>query len=281
MFLLNHQYSEHSLRWPKLKGEDATRATLLRAAAERVGCDAASVLAEIQETWDVEYDDYPRRGRRGWSEWSGPDPDDVDALGSLIDSTIEIHPVDGRMVGGKAVAGTELASATPNVDLDPYDTEYTDHDPTEIERRSAMVTALLRFWPESVRHGEQRTLMTGALELAGRLGDADLAARLLDPFVIEALTPTDGPALAAAVEQHGRSWLEARLASWMNQRRNTRSDGLPARPGWTEALPSLCAHLLTHTDDDRAAPDAQRKTATLIVTGSRIGCAPRSKPRTG
>lgn len=126
VFLLDHQYSEHSLRWNQLKGQDATRAAVLRDAADTAGCEVALALAEIRETWDVDYVEY-RRGRGGWSSWNddGPDPDDVEALGSLIDSDIEIRPAEGRPVGSHHVDETELAVATPSVELKPYDTEYT------------------------------------------------------------------------------------------------------------------------------------------------------------
>ena len=126
VFLLDHQYSEHSLRWTQLKGEDASRSAVLRETANGADCDVALALTEIRETWDVEYVEY-RRGRRGRSSWDddGPDPDDVDALGSLIDSDIEIRPVEGRSVGARRVADAELASVTPTVEVEPYDTEYT------------------------------------------------------------------------------------------------------------------------------------------------------------
>ena len=315
VFLLDHQYS---LRWPQLKGDDATRAAALRNAADQVGCAVALALAEIQETWDVEYEDYsPRGGRRGWSERSGPDPADVDALGSLIDSTIEIRPVDRRPIGGRHVADAELATATPNVDLEPYDTEYTGNmgnygntmdrwyrraavvvwpqsrafalrargdpagaldellaaeqaKPADIEQRAEMVAALLRFWPEGVRSNDQRTLLPSALALAVRLDDTDLAARLLDSFVLKALVPTDGRSVVAAVDLYGSSWLQGRLASWMNQRWHGSSDGLPTRSEWVEALPTFCDRLLAggDGDNDGASAEVKRATATIIVTAA-------------
>jgi hypothetical protein len=81
VFLLDHQYSEHSLRWELLKGEDATRARMLRDAAALADCEVALAHAEVHETWDIDYDYGPRRGWREWSSWDdGPDPDDTDAL---------------------------------------------------------------------------------------------------------------------------------------------------------------------------------------------------------
>lgn len=126
VFLLDHQYSEHSLRWPQLKGEDATRARTLRDAAALADCEVALAHAEVHETWDIDYDAAPRRGRHGWSRWDdGPDPDDTGALSDLIDASVEIRPVEGRSVGGRQVADAELATATPSIELEPYDTEYT------------------------------------------------------------------------------------------------------------------------------------------------------------
>jgi hypothetical protein len=130
VFLLDHQYSEHSLRWPQLKGADTARAAVLRAAADQTDCDVALALAEIQETWDCEYVGPSRRGRRGWSRWDDEeeeDPDDAYELADLVDSNVEIRAVEGRTVGGPHVARGELATSTPNIDLTPYDTEFTGY----------------------------------------------------------------------------------------------------------------------------------------------------------
>src|SRR5207237_8982482 len=44
--------TQRGLNWNRLKGADAGRAALLRAAAERAGCQAVLALAEVKETWD-------------------------------------------------------------------------------------------------------------------------------------------------------------------------------------------------------------------------------------
>ena len=59
VYLLDHEYTERGLSWDKLKGADAERAALLRAAADKADCEAVLALAEIKETWDTE----PGRGR--------------------------------------------------------------------------------------------------------------------------------------------------------------------------------------------------------------------------
>ena len=67
VFLLDHEYTQRGLSWHRLKGADAERADLVRAAAERAGCESVLALAEVKETWDAlpagenqwdYYDDY-------------------------------------------------------------------------------------------------------------------------------------------------------------------------------------------------------------------------------
>src|ERR1022692_1786590 len=53
VFLLDHEYTQRGLSWNRLKGADAERAALLRAAAERAGCEAVLALSEVKETWDA------------------------------------------------------------------------------------------------------------------------------------------------------------------------------------------------------------------------------------
>lgn len=311
VFLLDHQYSEHSLRWPQLKGEDATRGSVLREAAQQAGCEAALAIAEIRETWDCEYVEYRSRGRRGWSGWDyqGPDPDDVDALGSLIDSDIEIRPVDGRPVGGRHVIDAELATATPTVELEPYDTEYTGNmgnygntmdrwyrraavviwplsrafalrakgdpagaldellaipgeDPAENARLADMARTMLRFWAEGVRGHDQRDLLPRTLTLAERLGDAGLAASLLDQFAIEAVSPTDAAGLLVVVDRYGRSWFEGRLTTWMTQRGYGNRPDLPTRTVWVEGLDTFCGRLL---DDETPVSIDAKDTALALI----------------
>jgi hypothetical protein len=54
VFLLDHEYTQRGLTWHRLKGADAERAALVRAAAEQAACETVVALAEVKETWDVE-----------------------------------------------------------------------------------------------------------------------------------------------------------------------------------------------------------------------------------
>ena len=62
VFLLDHEYTQRGLNWHRLKGADAERARLVRAAADRAGCEAVLALAEVKETWDALPADHARPG---------------------------------------------------------------------------------------------------------------------------------------------------------------------------------------------------------------------------
>lgn len=61
--LLDHEYTEHGLRWNLLKGADRWRVAALRAAAESLGLVVHLALAELHEVWSAqpEEDDFDWR----------------------------------------------------------------------------------------------------------------------------------------------------------------------------------------------------------------------------
>jgi hypothetical protein len=146
VFLLDHQYTERGLAWPRLKGEDAARAAALGTAAQRADCEVALALAEILEHRDCPVDDWGYdgawygggRGRR-WErneddEWyedeplPADDPDDY-ALGDLLDSSITLNRwivAPGRRPETihTRVSDEEACYATATKDLEPYASEY-------------------------------------------------------------------------------------------------------------------------------------------------------------
>ena len=107
VYLLDHEYTARGLSWSRLKGADASRAALLRAAADNAGCDVVLALADIQETWDA-YESGSEYGNWRWQE------DDADEDGSggvraarshrILD---QAHPLDGPggSLGGGHLAG--------------------------------------------------------------------------------------------------------------------------------------------------------------------------------
>lgn len=88
VLLLDHEYTEHGLRWHLLKGPDRERVAALRAAGEPLGLSLHLALAELHQVWTADVDaGYGRRGRRP----AEPQPDE------LIDSTLTLdHWVDAQ-----------------------------------------------------------------------------------------------------------------------------------------------------------------------------------------
>ncbi|GAA0971795.1 hypothetical protein GCM10009555_023620 [Acrocarpospora macrocephala] len=129
-YLLDHEYTARGLSWSRLKGADADRAALLRAAADKAGCDVVLALAEIQETWDAidsdeedyDYDDY-------LEEDSDEADDGQYVLQDLIDSDITLAHWVGPGGGqpeeiSLTLRDAEVAATTPSAGLTPYASEY-------------------------------------------------------------------------------------------------------------------------------------------------------------
>ncbi|MDP9120100.1 MAG: 2OG-Fe(II) oxygenase, partial [Acidobacteriota bacterium] len=150
VYLLDHQYTERGLSWHRLKGEDAARVVLLRAAAERAGCEMVLALAEVHETWSCMEEDWyePFYRRRRWArdEGQGDEEDGKDNEGRAADEPrpggpkgAKLDDLQDRSVtlqawldlsGKKAepivtrVEAEEVCSTTPSSALEPYASEY-------------------------------------------------------------------------------------------------------------------------------------------------------------
>jgi hypothetical protein len=80
VYLLDHEYTQRGLSWNRLKGADAERAALLRAAADQADCEAVLALAEVKETWECypyedQRDDYRDCDEDEDEDDCGDDPD--------------------------------------------------------------------------------------------------------------------------------------------------------------------------------------------------------------
>jgi hypothetical protein len=106
-----------------------------------------------------------------------------------------------------------------------------------------MVSMLLRYWPEGVRRHDPRELLPRTLVLVRHLGDAQSVSRFLEPFMVEAVAPTDARSILALADRYGAGWFERQLSTWMAQRFRSSLPGLPTRAQWVESLPELYAAL--------------------------------------
>ncbi|MGP3921081.1 2OG-Fe(II) oxygenase [Nonomuraea sp. 10N515B] len=202
-YLLDHEYTARGLSWSRLKGSDAARSALLRAAAERADCEVTLALAEIQETWDA-YD--PDEDEDAWyGVHEDEDPDDYEDSGSADDgqyvlqdligtSTTLAHwigPETGRLEDiSLDLSDAEVAATTPTADITPYSSEYEGYMGNygntldRWYRRAALV-----IWPRSQGFASRAEASPEwaldeltAITRAGEIAEAREAARSLESF---------------------------------------------------------------------------------------------------
>ncbi|MFE3450814.1 2OG-Fe(II) oxygenase [Nonomuraea sp. NPDC059194] len=195
-YLLDHEYTARGLSWSRLKGADAARAALLRAAADQAGCEVALALAEIQETWDAfdeneDEDDYYEEEE----EEEEKDEDGQYVVQDLIESSITLShwldPKNGRLEKiSLTIEDAEVTTSTPSADLRPYASEYEGYMGNygntldRWYRRAALV-----IWPRNLSFASRAEVSAlGALnELGEMIHDgaatkARDAAQTLAPF---------------------------------------------------------------------------------------------------
>ena len=138
VYLLDHEYTPRGLNWRRLKGADASRVALLRAAADRAGCESVLALADIKTTHSAFADD-KGYGYRDWydeddeddNEYSGDagDSEREYDVQELIDSEVTLTywtgPEGTRLEETSlSVDGDEVCASTPTGDLAAYSSEY-------------------------------------------------------------------------------------------------------------------------------------------------------------
>ncbi len=137
VYLLDHEYTQHALRWARLKGSDAGRAATVRAAADAAECEVALALVEVHETWSAEEAE-PSRGRgrgRYWEEdededdgYDGDDSPEDYELQELIDSTTSLDcwldESEEATPTSLTISDDEVCATTPTADLAPRESSY-------------------------------------------------------------------------------------------------------------------------------------------------------------
>ncbi|WP_432976517.1 2OG-Fe(II) oxygenase [Dactylosporangium sp. CA-233914] len=195
VYLLDHEYTERGLGWARLKGNDASRAAMVRAAARAADCEVALALAKVHETWSAE--EAGSWGRQEWRDRSGDDDEeDEDAyeLQELIESTTsldcwldesdEVAPIS------LTVSDDEVCATTPTADLSPYDSSYEGYmgnygNTLDRWYRRAAVVVWPRRWDFAVRaESSPRWALDRLADLlrAGDVAEARDAAATLTSF---------------------------------------------------------------------------------------------------
>jgi hypothetical protein len=253
LLLLDHEYTEHGLRWPLLKGEDRPRVAALRAAADALGLVPQLALAEIHQNWTATQQ-YNGRGRYSVGD---PKPDELIEEDMVLDFWVD---ADGSTHKGQPlrVSLADCASFTESHDAFLVNEEYEGYmgnygetldywyrraalvlqsatgaeaarfathpdaalaDAVKLARRpdqhAALAQRLRLALPDLARYAQTkgRSALARYAKLAVAVPGA-LATELCTPFEWQQLLPADAAALAPLSQAHGADWLIALLRTW-------------------------------------------------------------------
>ncbi|GAA2603324.1 2OG-Fe(II) oxygenase [Paractinoplanes durhamensis] len=171
VYFLDHEYTQRALGWDRLKGDDAGRAAVVRAAAQAAGCEATLALAEVQETWSTsEPEQSWSRGRYGGRYWADEDEEEDDFDGGTESGEYELEElIESSMTldcwleeSGEAVptslrvSDKEVCATTPTGDLSPHSSShegYMGNYGNTLDRwyRRAAIVVWPRRWAFAVR----------------------------------------------------------------------------------------------------------------------------------
>lgn len=121
-----------------------------------------------------------------------------------------------------------------------------------------MAASLEPFWEAVAPHEERRGFFEDALRVAEGLHAPALAAFLMRPFRVEAVTPGRARAFAALVERYGADWSRTLLAEGRSSDRLRMRLGRRDRPSWLTSLPHICEAL-------RGADEAGKLAARILL----------------
>lgn len=195
-YLLDHEYSEKSLGWKRLKGADQQRVAALREVADRLDCNVFLTLADVHENWQCEDEEWGYGRRHRFARWdTRADEDGEHELIDLNDTEVGLrHWIDreGRREASMSAAPrmSEICVTRASSDFDPFKSEhegYMGNYGNTVDRwyhRAAVV-----LWPKardfSVRAKLSPTWAVKEIRRqvrAGQIEDARRSANTLRPF---------------------------------------------------------------------------------------------------
>lgn len=122
-----------------------------------------------------------------------------------------------------------------------------------------LASSLSPFWSRVAGSEEGRGFFAKALRVARGLEDPTLAASLLRPFGVEALTAGPAKALATLVGRYGEPWGRDLLAGWSRSDAPRKRVAGRDRLAWLASLPRLADSLCAKDDG------AGKATARLLI----------------
>lgn len=282
VYLLDHSYSEHSLRWPLLKGNDQINALALRAAADELNLVPHLSLAEIHQSWQTDGDeDTPEQielidENMRFSNWFDENgnalpygnfhvsDDEVCSTKKLEDCKPDEIEMEGWMgnYGNTAdywyrraavilwqredqiVFNFKLNTEQALAQLIQL-TECTGH---EEQARSV----LKRIHPLLKKHRYEfkKDFLNFLTKLACYIHDRDLAAILLSKFLLEDFDADLTHNIINCQEIYGADWCIEQLKRWIEQDHIT-SYGHKKEPSLLQNIDDIILNLINHNADTR------------------------------
>ena len=217
VYLLDHEYTPRGLNWRRLKGADASRVALLRAAADKAGCESVLALADIKTTHSAFAADEGYGYRDWYDEYDEDDDEDSDGAGDsereydvqeLIDSEVTLTHwtgPDGTRLEetSLSVDGDEVCASTPTGDLAAYSSEYEGYMGNWGNTLDRWYhRAAVAVWPRDQAFANRAETSPAwaldelaAMASAGDVPGARAAAATLAPFwdsTVRGRTPAEG-----------------------------------------------------------------------------------------
>jgi hypothetical protein len=217
VYLLDHEYTPRGLNWRRLKGADSSRVALLRAAADKAGCESVLALADIRTTHSAFPADegygYRRRGWYDYDEDEGEYYDDASGereydIQEEIDSGVALTHWTGPdgtrpEETSLSVDGDEVCASTPTGDLEPYSSEYEGYMGNWGNTLDRWYhRAAVAVWPRDQAFANRAETSPAwaldelaAMASSGDVAGAGAAAVTLAPFwdsVVRGRTPGEG-----------------------------------------------------------------------------------------
>lgn len=128
---------------------------------------------------------------------------------------------------------------------------------SKVSEARKLAESLLTLWNNATAREQRRGFFDLALGVTEGLDDPQLAARLLHPFRIEALTPRQAPAFAALVRRYGEEWGRSVLSGWAPHSYDSwRPHHGKDRRTWLKSLAHLC-EALRSVDDESGTVSAR------------------------
>jgi hypothetical protein len=103
------------------------------------------------------------------------------------------------------------------------------------------VGEVLPFWSREAARELEPSFVDQTLRVAAEIGDAELAAALVEPLEIERITPRMAPRCADLLARHGLPWCWEVFERWTS--RAARGYGREEHAAWIASLPELCGPL--------------------------------------